>query len=53
MRKEYSKPTLMHVDLVPEEAVLGACKTYGYMFAAFGGNDCTSANNGHCYAVGS
>ncbi len=27
MRKEYTKPTVTQVDLVPSEAVLGACKS--------------------------
>jgi hypothetical protein len=27
MHKEYTKPTVTQVDLVPSEAVLGACKS--------------------------
>jgi hypothetical protein len=36
-KKEYERPMIVTINLRPEEAVLGACKTSG-----------TSGMNGHC-----
>jgi hypothetical protein len=54
MRKEYTKPTITHVDLVPEEAVLSSCKALavGWVWD----NDCMFAGRGDispCRSCGS
>ena len=35
-RKPYQKPQIEHVKLVPEETVLGGCKTLNYPIAVVG-----------------
>jgi len=35
-RKPYQKPQIEHVKLVPEETVLGGCKTLSYPIAVVG-----------------
>ena len=46
MRREYIKPSLTHVDLVPKEAVLAACKT-----TIIGGSVYTPNTTGDCITV--
>ncbi|MFN0063358.1 MAG: hypothetical protein ACKVPX_12700 [Myxococcaceae bacterium] len=49
-KKPYNKPTLTQVDLRPDEAVLGACKTASAVGP--GGGDCNIALGG-CATAGS
>lgn len=55
MKKQYEKPQLSRVELVPEEAVLGGCKIAGNSTGPSGGFPTSDCLNNHveCLTIGS
>ena len=52
-RRPYQKPLIEHVKLVPEETVLGGCKTFSYQIAVVGTDVGCGLLTSHCLNNGS
>lgn len=55
MLKEYTKPVVTRVNLIPSEAVLGYCKVPGQIVSGPSGDTCCEdwASQGGCHVPGS
>lgn len=53
MKKRYTKPELRKVELVPDQAVLGACKTTALAPGPVGGADCREGTGNQCMTISS
>jgi len=53
-RKPYQKPQIEQVKIVPEDTVMGGCKTTSYVINSFGETSgCGLLNPTPCYTDGS